>query len=271
MSEKVKKSPLPRFGDLSRRANELAASLAPRIREFLLTLPDHLRRMPEYAGRARAAFLAYVADLSVSRRSRFVTVLWALVIMFVGFFTLVGTNPFRLLVPGTFFYPPVVDSRDLIEIYGVDRNTGELTVAARPLHLSSAPEERAVEIAHAISRPTGLQEARSGRHNANLEPLPDFGLAIRKAWYNEEQQGLVLDLRAATIEEELERFFQGREDGEGNTPNHAELVNAYFRALTASLFAVSSELRRVEFLIDGKRAELRGQSFDFSKRYVRQG
>lgn len=221
-----------------------------------------LRELPGRLGPAARDFWSwfrkYLGGLSHQPELRFRTVLWAICIMFVGFFTLVGTNPFRLLIPDSFFHPPATDSRATVSLYGISVENQEPVKIQRRVSLEGEPERLVSRIAFAVSRPPGLQEGRGGGDYADLEPLPDLGLALRRVWFPNGASRVLIDLRRASLDAELDRFLLNRVDG---ARNRTALLDGFFRAYTASLFELMPELRRVEYLLDGKRSAFPGMQF----------
>ncbi|MEQ9365163.1 MAG: hypothetical protein RIF32_13015, partial [Leptospirales bacterium] len=97
-------------------------------------------------------FRTYLSDLSERPEVRFRTVLWAICIMFVGFFTLVGTNPFRLLFPDSFFHPPATDRRSAVTLYGISVENQRPVKIQRRVSLEGEPDQLVTRIAFAVSR-----------------------------------------------------------------------------------------------------------------------
>ncbi len=223
----------------------------------------------------------YLQRLAAEPQVRFRTVLWAIFVMFVGFFTLVGTNPFRLLIPNAFFHPPVSDARPLVNMAGISVEDQSVIEAPRRLSLEGDAVAVARRVAIAVSRPPGLLEARTGAAFAELEPLPDLALAIRRVWVPGSAEAasgtdtdvkakdaahLLIDLRAESLEKEVDRFLLNRE---ADAADRQRLVDGYFRALTQSLFNALPALQRVDFLVAGERRAVRGMRFRLDQRVQR--
>lgn len=213
----------------------------------------------------------YLQRLATEPQVRFRTVLWAIGIMFVGFFTLVGTNPLRLLIPDAFFHPPVNDSRPLIQMAGISVEDQGVVEVPRRISLEGDAVTIAQRVAIAVSRPPGLLEARTGAVFADLEPLPDLGLAIRRIWVPGMEsraavEHLLIDLRAESLESEVDRFLLNRE---ADAADRQRLVDGYFRAFSQSLFNALPALQRVDFLVDGERRALPGMRFRLDERVTR--
>lgn len=213
----------------------------------------------------------YLQRLASEPQVRFRTVLWAIFMMFVGFFTLVGTNPFRLLIPNAFFHPPVSDARPLVKLAGISVEDQSVVEVPRRLSLEGDAVAIAQRVAIAVSRPPGLLEARTGATYADLEPLPDLGLSIRRIWMPGAEsravaEHLLIDLRADSLESEVDRFLLNRE---ADAADRQRLVDGYFRAFSQSLFSVLPALQRVDFLVDGERRAVPGMRFRLDQRVTR--
>ena len=233
-----------------------------------LAVKEWAAKIPELFRTAQAGVRGYIEDLTQKPEVRFRTVLWAICIMFVGFFTLVGTNPFRLLVPDAFFHPPAQDARESVAIYGISLESGKTVRIQRYLDLSVTGETRLRRIAAAVSQPPGLQEGLGDSNYADLMPLPDLHLSIRAVWFpNKQQDTVIIDLRAESLSDEVDRFLANREGTERS--DNTELLDAYFRALTASLFEQMPAIGSLDYLIDGERRSVPGMQFDLSRRYTR--
>ncbi|MCR9143392.1 MAG: hypothetical protein NXI24_14160 [bacterium] len=227
----------------------------------LRALPSRIRPALENLTRW---FRNYIGELSTRPATRFHTVLWAICIMFVGFFTLVGTNPFRLLIPDAFFHPPATDGREAVLIYGISIENQRPVKIQRRILLDGKPEQIVQRIAYAVSRPSDLQEGHGGAGYADLEPLPALGLAVRRVWFPTDGSHVLIDLREKSLNAELDRFLLNRTDGAGD---RTALLDGYFRALTASLFELMPELKQIDYLLDGERQAVRGMQFRLDYRH----
>lgn len=233
-------------GRVFNRLRELQSQVIPAARRFITW------------------FRKYLSDLSSQPVVRFRTVLWAIVLMFVGFFTLVGTNPYRLLIPDAFFHPPATDGRAAVVLYGISVENQRPVKIGRRMSMDGTQDQLVTRIAFAVSRPSGLQEGRGGIDYADLEPLPDLGLAIRRVWYPTADSHVLIDLREKSLYGEMDRFLLNRTDG---ARNRSRLLDGFFRAYTASLFELMPALKQIDFLVDGERRALPGMQFRLDRRY----
>ena len=117
-----------------------------------------------------------------------------------------------------------------------------------------------------MSRPAGLQESLGGADYADLEPLPDLGLAIRRVWFPGGPAHLLIDLRSTSLEEEVDHFLLSRTDG---ARPQTILLDGFFRAFTASVFEQMPEVQTIDYLVDGTRRNLPGMEFNLEQQYTR--
>lgn len=262
------------WNDLPAHITRLRHDLPVHARRLRAELPDRLRAvrnwfvtlylsLPARFQRARTAFVGYLRDLAEKPDTRYRTVLGALGIVFVALFSLASINPFTLLVPGLYYYPPMPAGTNQITLHGISQRTGEIIRVKRLVDLDEDRplEERALQIAHAVSRPLELSENRAAKRYEDLEPLPPLALSVRKIWYLSEKKQLILDLRRETLLEETRLFLQER----GNdSVRRYYLLDGYFGALTPSLFAALPEVKSVQYLLDGRTESLEGMRYDLA-------
>lgn len=233
----------------------------------------------------------FLADLTHRPRTRFLTILWAVVIIFLSVNILTGGNPFRLLVPGMAFQPPTLDGRPVVELRGVGRTDNRLISYKRRMASQDSVEAAVGKLAFLVSEPVGLREGMSEREGyADLEPLPRLGFSVRQIWFRD--KGLIVDLRKSTLLKETSLFHKNRhrasvvpaeaqEDEkdkdrtrrrrqkEAETRAHAHYLDSYFRSLTASIFAAHEEVESVTYLLDGESDTIDEMEFDLDVRYTR--
>ena len=208
----------------------------------------------------------YIANLSTSARTRFLTVMWGFCLIFLGVTFLGAVNPLRLLIPGVVFPLPATSVQLDVKIYGVDTDTGKLIEVQRRMAPIQDPLRKFREIAYLVARPRGFRQ--EGPLDAtDIMPLPRLGYSIRKIWFqNKQSQGrLILDLRRSTLDAELERFARVRtkKGGVGQYRN----MDAYFYSLTATLFLVAPEVKSLVYLLDGESKKIDAMKFDLSRPY----
>ena len=207
-------------------------------------------------------FRSYFASLDSNPRIRFLTFLWSVAVIFIGFHILVQANPLRFIVPG-FTYPfPVFDQREKKEIFYFSADKRILRKTIKKIYHSDQLEQNVQNLAFTIS---GLHELRDGEHIINdAEIFPTVAFGIKKIWfYNEKNAGqLIIDLREDTIDEEFNLFFKDRQFADYKTKSY--FLDAYFEVLTRSIFSIENEVKLVIYLVDGESKTLPDMKFDLS-------
>jgi len=247
---------------------EWGRALPHRAPGALRGIPAGLRAVGRGLRQLPGALFEFALRLNAEPGLRFRTAAWSFGVIFAGLFVLTGLNPFALLAPFLGYEPPRQDNRRLVRLYGAEAGAGQATPAPRLLYLGGDLEKDIRRLAAATGRPLEITQ-KSGADYQELESLPEFHQAIRKIWFlDESNQGrLLIDLRGATLDRELERFLEGRSDA--NEDSERFYQDAYFSALTASIFRLSPDVASVEYLIDGRRRSRTDMRFDLSKRYLR--
>lgn len=220
-----------------------------------------VKRMVGVTGRL---LTAYWSSLHEHAQTRFLTMAWSFVIVFAALMILSGSNPFRLLIPGLTFRWPVQDARVPVRIFQVPRGTDAPVAMERRLLIEPSVERNAERVAVAIST---MEEAEDDRSTIILEPLPDFGFALRKAWYREDRGELILDFRKRTIQEEIERFFRGRTDA--GKKERGRILDLYFTALTQSIFSALPAPKTITYLVDGQNSPIEDMSYKLTEKKSR--
>ncbi len=221
----------------------------------------------------------YISGLSSEPRTRYLTVLWGFVFIFLGISLLSASNPFRLLIPGSVFPKPIRDSRQAVKVYGVKNDLSGIKAVNRLMLPATDVGKRMRRLAFLISRPAGLREGAEAVA-ANLAPMPNLGLGIRRVWFsNKGNTGLVVvDMRRSAMDTELTRFLKARrasrrgkkaasdrrrqrKEKAEQAKLQARYLDGWFRALAASALE-GKDVRSVRFLLDGEVARVRGMEFD---------
>ncbi len=247
--------------ELGRSAADYARRTPGALRSAALNTPANFRS-------AITALKAYFQSLAVNPDTRYHTVLWSIVVVFVGFFGLAGSSPYNLLIPFVGFEHPSRDGREVVQIYGANRSGQGLVPMERPFYRDGDAEGELRRLATLIALPQEVGVQDRSLAYSDVEPLPDFGQAIRKIWRLPAggKTRVIVDLRRETIEQELAEFLLSRRDA---AEQRLLFMDEFFTAYTASIFRYSADASSVEFLLDGKRESIEGMRFDLAKRYLR--
>lgn len=237
------------------------AGFARSIKSYTVRFYYFLKRLTGIIARL---LVAYWKSLHEHAQTRFLTMAWSFVIVFGALMILSGSNPFRLLIPGLTFPWPVRDARVPVRIFQIPRGSETPTPVERRLLIEPSVERNAERVAVAIST---LAEAEDDRSTLIVEPLPDIGFALRKAWYRADRGELILDFRKRTIQEEVDRFFRGRTDA--GKKERGKILDLYFTALTQSIFSALPAPKTIIFLIDGQNASIEDMSFKLTEKKSR--
>lgn len=249
-----------------------AAALGRNAVHYARRTPDALRSAAQNAPgnfrRAVAWVKAYFQRLATEPDTRYHTVLWSIVVVFVGFFGLAGSSPYNLLIPFLGFEHPSRDGREVVRIYGANRSGQGLVAMERPFYRDGDAESELRRLATLIALPQEVGVQDRALAYSDVEPLPDFGQAIRKIWRlpSGGKTRVIVDLRRETIEQELAEFLLSRRDA---AEQRLLFMDEFFAAYTASIFRYSADAASVEYLLDGKRESIAGMRFDLAKRYLR--
>ncbi len=231
------------------------------VKSYAVRFYYFVKQLIGISGRLLAA---YWKSLHEHAETRFLTMAWSFVIVFAALLILSGSNPFRLLIPGLTFRWPVRDARVPVRIYQIPRGTDSPIAVDRRLLIERSVERNAERVAVAIST---MEEAEDERSTVIIEPLPDLGFALRKAWYREEKGELILDFRRRTIQEEIDRFFRGRSDA--GKKERGRILDLYFLALTQSIFSALPGPKTITFLVDGQNSSIEDMSFKLTEKKSR--
>ncbi|MEQ8350333.1 MAG: hypothetical protein RH862_02545 [Leptospiraceae bacterium] len=157
----------------------------------------------------------------------------SLVIILLGGAILADANPLRLLIPGTLYPFPAYDSRDSVNIYAIERETGKLIQAEEPVMMEGTPEDRVYRLAATVANPSA-GSVRNFHKLVYAMPYPAFNLSVQKVWI--EKGRLVLSIDGESLRYELKERFKGEKLEDMKEP--AALLDGYFRCLTLTLAEV---------------------------------
>ncbi len=244
-------------------------SIAGAVRSGIPLLPGKIKKffrsIPAFVSAAMKIFYRYLESLQSSPRTRYLTILWSLVIVFAGVSVLSSSNPYRLIIPGLAYPFPVRDQRTTVKMYGISLQTGKIVQYSRRVLMDSSVERNAERILFTLSAPQELREnLKAGTEE--LENLPELGYAVRKIWFRAQGNGgdLIIDMRGQTLESESKLFLKSRsldEKGQG------ALLDNYFTALSVTLLAMPGKINGIVYLIDGTTKSVAGMQMDLRKRY----
>jgi len=214
----------------------------------------------------------FLASLSTDPKTRYLTLLWCGVILFLSIQNLAGIPPFRMLMPGSIIPFPVRDQRESIQIAAVSRDSGkEVVIRSRILIDGEDLDGNIQRLLFEISSPqidTAAPSQREGEEEpigaTNLMRFPRFGYALRKSWYRNDkgEQQLILDFRKSTIDAELKRYLEER----ASDPDFRkfDFLSLYFASLTHSIFLAKLPIKSLIYLVDGERPLETNKTFDLS-------
>lgn len=253
--------------ELPRRARLAMPAVWQRARNSPQAIWRQILLLPQRFRSARSALLEFHARLQNDGQLRFRSILWSVAVVFLAGVVLVGQNPWGLTIPLLGFSPPRAELRREFVVFAASRNSGKPAETSRLFLPSGDLELDLRRAASLICHPGELSADASGAI-ADVEPLPDLGIAIRKIWLRESggKRRLIIDMREETLETEVRGFLSSRRD-EQRTRQY--FLDAFFAAYTATIFRLQNQADSVEYLIEGRRRTLSDMKFDLSKRYLR--
>ncbi|MEM7181784.1 MAG: hypothetical protein AAF518_12775 [Spirochaetota bacterium] len=203
---------------------------------------------------------------------------WFACILFVTSFTLVGKNPFSLLQPYNLFKLPKSDSRKAIPMYLSDGNL-QLYPTKRNVFWEDKPKRDILNLIGEIGKsPFYEMDVNNDtlQLNENLKKLPNLQTSVRVLWFIKNNKHLVVDLRKATILEEL-NALKFRITGISDATEKQKLIqerkikilHSTFLAIEKSIFANFQEVRSIEYRLDGKVDTIEGLEYDLAQSHPR--
>lgn len=205
-------------------------------------------------------------SINHDKNMRIATLGLSFAIIFVGINILAETNPFGLFWPGGSYPIPRHNSRKPVEVHVVERDTGKAIPTKRFLLSDENQQAMIRRLAMLITAPNELRVDHAGENDyTNTEPMPELGMSIRKIWFIDDT--LFIDLREKSLLEEPERFMENRKTIENKDVNY--YLDAYFHALTPSLFSIFPDVQKIQYLVDGNPGGIRGMNFDLKELQIR--
>ena len=157
----------------------------------------------------------------------------SLVIVLLGGAMLADANPLRLLMPGAIYPFPAYDSRDSVNIFAIQRETGKLIQVEVPVLMDGTPVDRVYRLAAAVANPASGSVRNFDKLVYDV-PYPAFNLSVQKVWI--EKGRLVIAVDAESLRHELQDRFKDEQLADMKEP--AALLDNYFRCLTLTLSEV---------------------------------
>lgn len=233
---------------------------AMRLRDLWPSIWSALRySAPAYVRKLPGRIQDFILSLGRTENGalRRMTLLRGVALAFAAVCILGAQNPFGMLIPVIGIDMPVRDARQTIQVTGYSSQTNGLVSFERRIQWSSTPEENVERVAHLLVDTSAIRERA-----AQIDNLPDYGYAIRKVW-RWQNDVCIIDLRSQSLTEEADTFLRNRNKDE--IKPRAAYLDAYFSGFTESVLNAVPECKSVQYLIDGKRENIKDMKFDLSQ------